>query len=258
MILLFGLFGIMFTACTNYRYTIVSRGYKIEQRPTADQNGILQLTVDTSAVGSSVIRILVKNTSDKPVVINKRTANLALADTIVSDAPFADGAYVEYSYHSSSGLSSVSGNTTLGVNPYAYLPTERVSSANNSTSLVSTNGTTVTRLPVPEIVVYPKQILTLAVNSPVERMLGEGVAFSYAQENISKNTRTAKLKNSSENEELTDREIAILRHHFLTISLATYNLTITYRPLGEEQEKVARVAFGVRDVDVRKRVDHTE
>jgi hypothetical protein len=257
MIFLFML-GFLSTACTSYRYTIVSRGYKLEQRTTEIDNGKLEFKIDSASENSPVIRILVKNTGDNPVFINKRTANLALGDTIVNDAPFADGAYAEYSYHSSSGLSSAASNSTLGINPYAYQPTERVASASNSTSIMATSGTTVTRLPVPEVVVYPKQVLSLAVDSPVIQMLSEGIAYTYLQQNDKKYTRRAKLNNSSENEELIDKEIAILQHHYLTIGLTTYSLTLTYRSLGEEQEKVARAAFGIRDVDVRKRVDYAE
>jgi hypothetical protein len=237
---------------------VVSRGYKVEERPQEAGVGVLEFVIDTASGSSSMLRMLVRNTGNKPVVLSKKIANLAIADTIISIAPFADGAYTEYSYHSASVFSSSTGNSTLGVNRYAINPSERLSSSASTNSTSSTNGTTVTSLPITEVVVFPKQVLSLVINSPIDELIGEGVTYSYRNDDGRRLTRRARLRNTSENEEIIDNDIEVLQRHYTSIGIDTYTLTMTYKILGEDKDYIASGSFGVRAIDIHKKVDKVD
>jgi hypothetical protein len=250
-----GLFG---TGCTSNRYTVLSRGYKIEQRAQSGGDGALLFSLDSNSGNNSVFRMMLKNIGTRPVVIDKRTANLMVADTIISTTPLADDAYTEYSFHASSVTSSVSENSTMGVNPYAFLSTERLAGSSKSSSFSATNGTTVTKLASPEVVIYPNQVLSLYLNNPIEGILSKSATYTYRDEYGNKVVRQARINNSSDDEYLIDRDITTLQKLFSTASAETYTLTLSFRVQGDPSNRFAQSSFGIRDVDVNKRVETFE
>jgi hypothetical protein len=246
---------IALVGCSEYRYAVKYDGYQVEQK--RDPSATEQVRVDvTRPPGAySQLRLTITNGRTEPISIHRRACNLAHGDTIVNAAPLYQVALTEYTYASTRSLTAsdeisaaVSDRNRFTGNPYALAGSQQLGFGASTTS-----STTV--LPLEDVVIFPGQVLELAIEDPVTDQFASGVeVLSSSSRKRTRNNMFTLSSSSNDNEQYIDAGVTAMHDLFSALSVKPYVFSIVYSTLDKTTHRSTRGLWNVDSLLLAKSV----
>ena len=240
------------TSCVRYQYIIKSKPAGIEQRDGIASTPKLKVTLDTALKSGRQIRLSITNMVDKPLLLHTKYGSLSYGNTIISMSPFLDDPHSEYSYSTNVSSSIQEGGSKSGVNLYALSTSDLGVARSSGVALGSSSGTTVTRKPMGEIVIYPNQTYEFYLGDFISSMLTSGVEYKAKNRFGVESKRVARLSNTDDEEVLIDQDIETLRKHLQTTTSQAFSLSMVCSDLDGADKQIVATSYGLRTIELTK------
>lgn len=245
----------LLTSCTKFHYSVTSKGYNLVSKSTPPSNAkaALRFDIDTSLQTSGIVRINITNTGDRPILLHKKYGSLSLSDTILSVTPFTDDPNTDFSVHRTSTSSFQDVNSRSGLNPYPIGPSDLAVGRSSSMAMTESSGSTITKRTVGEIVMYPKQVLTVYIDDFITPMMNSSIEYRMTKADGSATKRIAKLDYATNDEYTIDQDFVVLDRYMSSLGEKSFSLHVLYSEMDGSNQRIGMTTYGIGEVFLVKR-----
>jgi len=233
-----------------YRYGMQLKAYSISPVMNDSPGSVLRFDIDTLVGPGRQARIYVTNTGSEPLMLHRKFTNLSRRDTVISAAPFNEDPYTELSFSQSASSTYSSSASSSGVNPYAVALSKLTTGSSQSTGLGVSSGTIVTRKPVNETILFPRQVLALELDDLASTVIASKVNFTY-KDSYGKVSKSAIDLTTSSNDSVYIRKgMTAIRDSFVDYGKQTHTLFLVYSDIPGANLRTAQYSFNFSDLEV--------
>lgn len=233
-----------------YRYGMQLKAYSVSPVMNDSPGSVLRFDIDTLIGPGRQARIYVTNTGSEPLMLHRKFTNLSRRDTVISAAPFNEDPYTELSFSQSASSTYSSSASSSGVNPYAVALSKLTTGSSQSTGLGVSSGTIVTRKPVNETILFPRQVLALELDDLASTVIASKVNFTY-KDSYGKVSKSAIDLTTSSNDSVYIRKgMTAIRDSFVDYGKQTHTLFLVYSDITGANLRTAHYSFNFSGLEV--------